>query len=113
VVMYANNNTGAGFRPHLLVNNNGSLTSSTGPNWTEGTPLSDFYAVIWKSGNNYWGGMSCGMGLFTTYGPLTKTGVTTFDEVRLVARTSDETPSGIGGFDFFRYYPSITYALMN
>lgn len=104
---------GTGYRYRLTINNNGVVTESIGSTLADGNPVTEYYVVLWKSGNNYYGGVACGSAPMTVIGPLAKTGVTTFDRIDLDFFTANETPSMIAGIDFFRYYPSITYALMN
>lgn len=105
--------TGTTKRAMLWVLNNGSLTNAFTGNINEASGGINFYLCLWKSGNTYYGGLAHGNTVFAQLGPVTKTGVTTFDRFELRFGSSDDTPSIISGIDFFRYYPSITYALMN
>lgn len=98
----------------LSVNNNGAITNISGNSMVDRRDALDFYLIIWKLGDVYHAGYAWSpRGGITYFGSVTKTGVTTFDNVTLDMNTANETPSRILGFDFFRYYPSITYALMN
>ena len=104
---------GAGMALQMLVQNNGVYTTVIGPTESEKGPVAPSYGVLWKNGNVYHGAFSYGNQPFTYLGSVTKTGVTTLNRLALVWFTANETPSMISGFDFVRYYPSITYALMN
>lgn len=109
------NLTGAGMAYNLAVENNGVFTLSSSGVVGEGNPLPNPYLALWKSTDTYTLGIALGatFPVFTTLASVTKTGVTTLDTVRLQMLTASETPSFIGGFDFFRYYGSVTYALRN
>lgn len=109
------NVTGAGVRPQMAVENNGVFTTVNGNVVAEGTAQGACYIAVWKSTNTYYMGYTLGGagGIFTYIGSVTKTGTTTMDRLVLWFRTANETPSSILGVDFVRYYPSITYALMN
>lgn len=107
------NVTGAGQRAAIQVRNNGVYTAVTGGSLTETLPSLNPYMALWKSGNTYHAGFGYGDGPLSHIGSVTKTGVTTFDRVFIHFYCANETPSLINGIDFFRYYPSLTYALMN
>ena len=104
---------GAGFAVQLTVENNGVFSVVIGPVYSEKAPVDHLYAVLWKNGNTYHAAFAHGSGPFSYLGSVTKTGVTTLDRMYVQTLTANETPSFINGFDFVRYYPSITYALMN
>lgn len=104
---------GNGFRIRLAVTNNGAVTEIVGAVMAELSQVGPWYIALWKNTNNYYGGFAQGDGTFTVVGPVTKTGVTTFDQVILCFYTANETPSAIAGIDFFRYYSTITYGLKN
>lgn len=109
------NSGGTGLRPRINVQNNGVFTTVSGNIVAEGTDIGHPYMVCWKNGNVYH--LAYGLGTFqstfTYIGSVIKTGTTTFDRLSLAFNTANETPSLISGFDFIRYYPSLTYALMN
>ena len=99
--------TGAGPQIFSFVNNNGAVTSVTGAATTS------FFGAIFKLGNVYYCysfNIEGGTGLQAV---LTKTGVTSFDTLKIDFSTSDDTVTPILGCDFFRYYPSVTMDLMN
>lgn len=104
---------GSGMALQMLVQNNGAYTTVIGPTLAEKGPVSPAYGVLWKNGDVYHGGFAYGNQPFTYLGSVTKTGVTTLNRLALVWFTANETPSMISGFDFVRYYPTITYGLMN
>ncbi len=106
--------SGSGYAAQITVENNGVFSFVAAPTITEKVIVGNFYGVLWKDGNVYHAGWTHGNnGGFTYLGSVTKTGVTTFDRLSLRFLTANETPSSIEGCDFIRYYPSITYALMN
>jgi len=105
--------TGTGYRGRLRVSNNGAVSESTTVTMSEASFVPEFHLVLWKSSNTYYMGYTSGDGLPGVLGPVTKTGVTTFDAVEVGCYTANETPSIIYGLDFFRYYNSIKMGLMN
>jgi len=107
------NVTGAGQRAAIQVRNNGIYTAITAASLAEALPSLNPYMALWKSGNVYHAGFGYGQGPLSHVGSVTKTGVTTLDKLFIHFYCANETPSLINGIDFIRYYPSITYALMN
>ncbi len=98
------NTTGTALSFRLQVQNNGSFTEVASTALQEVQPLSPFTLLLVRNGNSYYGFVSYNEGAAYTYlGTVTKTGVTTFDEVRLVFIGANETPSPIMGCDYFRY----------
>lgn len=96
------------------VNNNGVITSDTSLDPGEfGTGMTEGI-FLWKVGNTYRvGRISDTVGCKYSATVLTKTGVTTFDQIQLAFRTDPNTPSTILGVDFVRVYDSATIALKN
>lgn len=106
--------SGSAYALRLNVTNNGVATSINGGSIAELGTSGDFYLILWKNSDVYHGGYAtANRGGITYIGSVTKTGVTSFDRLTLDFNTANETPSRIVGVDFFRYYPTITYALMN
>lgn len=100
----------------LQVNNNGAFTTKfPADRFGESGPIGAWYLVLWKKSNVYHAGFATSGGLITylSEGSVTKTGVTTFDELWLAMDTANETPSIIDGFDFFRYEAALNYSLVN
>lgn len=106
-------NSGSARRILSWVTNNGSVSLDNGASISEKFGNLKFYIVLYKTGNVYRAGFAHADGPFTFLDPQTKTGVTTFDRFELRFFTANDTPTIINGCDFFRYYPSNTYALMN
>lgn len=113
VAAYIANISGTGSVFRLRVENNGVVTSVVGVTMSENVQQGPFYCALWKKSNDYWAGFAQSDGIFTIVGPASKTGVTTFDGARIQFSTANETPSAVAGIDYFRYYPSVTYALKN
>jgi len=101
--------------PWLQINNNGSGASSTGGAVAEGSlSAGAIYLAIWKDGNTYWGGYATARdGVMSPLGSLTKTGVTTFDTLKIVMYTANETPSAIFCVDFARSWNSLKFDFVN
>ena len=98
------NTTGTALSFRLQVQNNGAFTEVASTALHEIQPLSPFILLMVRNGNSYYGFVSYNEGAAFTYlGTVTKSGVTTFDEVRLVFIGANETPSPIMGCDYFRY----------
>lgn len=108
--------TGGGImRLYEGVNNNGSVSYGV-YDWPNDFtyPVANLYFQLVKAGDVYHFYVYTGdCGSPRYLGSRTKTGVTTLDEVRLWSVTSDDSPRVVSGFDFFRYYPSATFALVN
>lgn len=107
--------TTSGGRYNFGVENNGAVTNRVGA-FTPDTALlrSSIYGVIYKDSNVYYGMFGGPDGTFSLTGAsVTKTGVTTFDRIQFEFWTANETPSDWVAFDFFRYYDSNTFALVN
>ena len=102
--------TGAGVRSILVqVNNNGVLTTSS-VSVGSGYP----YVALFKDNDVYRAAsLSDETGGLLTPAAVTKTGVTTFDQIELVFTTDNQTPSVIMGVDFVRFYDSITFGIRN
>lgn len=98
----------------LQVQNNGVFTQVITSNLPEITPLAPFILLLVRATNSYYGFVSFSEGSSYTYlGTVTKTGVGTWDEIRLVFLGADETPSPIMGCDYIRaegdnVFPAIT-----
>lgn len=107
-------NSGAVLVFRIQVQNNGAFTESAATGISESHPISPYIMLLVRNGNSYYGFVSFNEGAAFTYlGTVTKTGVTTFDEVRIVFLGANETPSPIMGCDYFRYetdfdYPTFT-----
>lgn len=112
-VAFGTGHTGDGRYPFLVIINNGAVTTVLGNGIAETIPTSHMYAVCWKKGDVYHFGATLSTGAFDYIGSATKTGVTTFDRLRVEMTTGNETPSIVDGVDFFRYYPSVVYGLSN
>jgi len=95
------------------VLNNGAFTSITSAAPLAGMSATSMYLAVFKATDTYYFYVFYADGGSNYLGSLTKTGVTTFDELRLSFSTSDDTISPIAGIDFIRYYSSVTFALMN
>jgi len=97
------------------VNNNGSLSSITSPgSFGEEIPVAWDTLVIWKSTNAYYCGAFGIGGAWSGVLPIgTKTGVTTFDQISVVAVTANETPSMVWGFDYLRLLDSVSFPPLN
>lgn len=107
--------TSSGTMWEFGVNNNGTPTPRLGAAHAFGFfPFADMYLMLWKTGDVYNGYILADNGFHTQMGALvTKTGVTTFDQIQLRVVTANETPSIINGVDFLRYYASNTFEVMN
>lgn len=104
---------GSGYAHQITVQNNGAFTSVIGATIAENRAIPHIYLLLWKVADVYHAMFGMGDGPLFYLGSVTKTGVTTFDRVTLGMTTANETPSIIGGFDFFRYYATNNYALRN
>lgn len=104
---------GGGYAHQITVQNNGAFTSVIGAAIAEKRAIPHIYVLLWKVADVYHAMFGMGDGPLFYLGSVSKTGVTTFDRVTLGMLTANETPSIMGGMDFFRYYGSNTYALMN
>lgn len=100
--------TGAGPVVRAFVGNNGVVSTLSGG-------LAAGKLILYKSTNTYYcyNGTDVEGGGLQYMGTLTKTGVTAFDRLRLYFNTADDTISPILGVDYFRYYASNTFALVN
>lgn len=104
----------AGFFTGAVVNNGVTTSTSSAYSETEGVGQMPICFIIWKKSDVYHFGYSRGeSGPFNYIGSVTKTGVTSFDRLKLMRYTANETPSDIDGFDFFRYKASIDYSMIN
>lgn len=106
---------GSGFLPRIYVENNGAFTIVNGIARSEKTldPTTS-WMVVWKVGNVYHGGwMSHADGLLTPLSSVTKTTVTTFDELHLRFLTANDSPSIVWCVDYVRYYDSLVYEFVN
>lgn len=106
-------------RVEMYVNNNGGLSITCTMN-SGAPPWPDLVFIIVKKGDVYsggyispYGGGGWGNTSETFCGSVTKTGVTTFDEVAFRVGTANETPSPVTGIDFARHYTAPTFAIMN
>ncbi len=108
------NSTGSALSFRLQVQNNGAFTESASTALHEVQPLSPFVLMLVRNSNSYYGFVSYNEGAAFTYlGTVTKSGVTAFDEIRLVYLGANETPSPIMGCDYIRFeadnvYPTFT-----
>ena len=104
------NTTGTTLQFRIQVQNNGSFTEAASTGLSEVQPLSPFILLLVRATNDYYGFVSYNEGAAYTYlGMVTKTGVTTFDEARLVFLGANETPSPIMGCDYIRYETDNTF----
>lgn len=107
------NHTASGILTVAYAINNGAVTTLNSAAYAETTAQTAKYVVLWKKSDVYHLGVSCGNGAFDYIGSVTKTGVTTFDQQQIEMATGNETPSIVDGVDFYRYYDSVKYDLMN
>ena len=106
--------SGAARQLQLQVNNNGVTTTdnslevgATATGFTEAL-------LLFKQGNDYTvGRVSDFLGGKHSSTTVTKTGVTTFDQIELIFKTDPNTPSSIMGVDYVRVYNSITFGFKN
>lgn len=110
---WAHNGTNNG--GFFQINNNGSLTTLSNPSPIIETASTDvIYVVCWKKSDVYhFGYAGPGNAVFSYAGSITKTGVTTFDGIKVVMQTANETPSMIHAIDFLRGKNSLDYSLVN
>lgn len=90
------------------VNNNGVITGQDSPSLGSLNAQPTDTLVIWKDSDVYYGGAyNSYSGWFTgMFTAVTKTGVTTLNQLEFFLTTDNATPSDIVAFDFVRYYPS-------
>ena len=109
------NTSGAGYTCRGAIFNNGSETAVAGPTLSENGDLVRVYLWIFKTGDTY--KVACSYGdlrIPDTFGTtLTKTGVTTLNELQIMVQTANETPSIIWSVNWVRYYASNTIAIVN
>lgn len=99
----------------LIVNNNGTLTS-TAMAWPSDLSAAggSLYLALVKATNTYHGFVASGdLGQLSYLGSATKTGVTTLDCINYFTNTADDSPRIVTGVDFVRYYAGATLALAN
>lgn len=108
-------NTGSAYVVRLAVENNGSFTTTQSNNITEAILApTDVRLFLWRDSNTYWGGWTIGDSPPTVISvSVTKTGVTTFDGIRLFFLTANETPSVTWSVDWVRYYSTSTFDFLN
>lgn len=107
------NHTGTGVLAAAYAINNGAVTTLNSNGYAETLPRAAWYVVLWKKSDVYHMAVAASTGALDYVGSVTKTGVTTLDQLQIEMSTANETPSLVDAVDFFRYKASLDYGIVN
>lgn len=112
-IVFGTTHNASGLGVFLTVINNGSAGSVSGTTDAETKVSQVIYIACWKKSDAYHLGVAGATGAFDYIGTVTKTGVTTFDQLQVEMTTANEVPSIVEAVGFFRYKASLDYGLVN